>query len=71
MRKKDVYKEILNGNAVVITGSGVNVDVKNHEGDNFPIGSDLPLLLYRECGIDKPEDKFDLRDASQYNGLIN
>lgn len=65
MNTKDVYSEILNGNAVLITGSGANVEVKNHEGDDFPVGTKLPMLLYKECGIENPDDPYDLQDASQ------
>lgn len=62
---KEIYKEILNGNAVLITGSGANVGVKNHNGDAFPVGSALPELLYKQCGIEDPYNPYDLQDASE------
>ena len=65
MDKREIFDEILSGNAVLLTGSGVNVGVKNHEGDDFPVGTELAMLLYKECGIINPDDPNDLQDASQ------
>lgn len=65
MNIKEIYKEILSGNTVLITGSGANVGVKNHNGDAFPVGSALPELLYKQCGINAPDNPYDLQDASE------
>lgn len=65
MENTKVFNSILSGRAILITGSGVNVGVKNHEGIEFPIGKDLTKLIYNKCGITNPDDEYDLQDASQ------
>lgn len=65
MEKTRIFNSILNGRAILITGSGVNVGVKNHEGKKFPTGKDLTKLIYNKCGIINPDDEYDLQDASQ------
>lgn len=65
MDKAKIYNSILNGKAILITGSGVNVGVKNHEGMDFPVGKKLTTFIYGECGITNPDDEYDLQDASE------
>lgn len=64
MNLNTILEEIVAGRAILFTGSGVNGQVKNHNGEVFPDGRKLTELLYRECGIDTPDDPYDLQDAS-------
>lgn len=60
-----VCEYILRGEAVLITGSGANVGVTNHNNEDFPTGKKITKEIYKECGILDPEDEYDLQDASQ------
>lgn len=65
MNTKDIYQKILNGRAIIIAGSGINIDVKDCDGNDFLTGSRLAERIYEECGISNPDNKWDLQDASQ------
>lgn len=65
MELTKVYDDILSGRALLLTGSGINVEVYNHQNSKLPTGKDLAKDLYRQCGINEPDDPFDLQDASQ------
>lgn len=65
MKEQEIYSEILNGNAVLIAGSAINIGVMNHDKHKFPIGNDLSMMLYKACGIMNPDNEYDLQDASQ------
>ena len=56
-------KHIIDGDAVIIMGSGASFGAKNAFGD-FPSGSLLANELYQKCGI-TPDDPYDLQDAAQ------
>lgn len=55
-------KSILNGEAILLMGSGASFGAKNALGLSFPSGFLLAESLYRECG-EAPTP--DLQDASQ------
>lgn len=59
----NAIKHIIDGNAVVIMGSGASYGAKNAFGELLS-GTKLASHLYRECGI-TPDDIYDLQDASQ------
>lgn len=56
-------QHILDGNAVIIMGSGASWGAKNAFGQ-FPSGATLAKHLYEACGIEA-DDKKDLQDAAQ------
>lgn len=60
-----IYKHIVEGNAILITGSGAHIDVYTPDGEKFPSGVILAKQLYKLCGIDNPENPWDLQDASE------
>lgn len=59
-----IYRNILNGNAILITGSGAHMTVKNHNGENFPSGVNLAKKVYELCGVEAPDNEYDLQDAT-------
>lgn len=65
MERENIFKSIMNGTAVLITGSGAHLDVITPNGDKFPSGILLSERLYHLCGIDNPENSWDLQDASE------
>ena len=65
MKKEDIFKSIIRGTAILITGSGAHLDVKTPNGEEFPSGVNLAKELYRLCGVDNPENEWDLQDASE------
>ena len=65
MKKEDVFKSILKGTAVLITGSGAHLDVKTPNNDDFPSGVNLAKQLYKLSNIDNPENPWDLQDAAE------
>lgn len=64
MKKEQVFKNILNGKAILITGSGAHLDVTTPDNGPFPSGISLSKEIYKECGIDNPENPWDLQDAT-------
>ena len=65
MENQDIFNSILRGNAVLITGSGAHLNVKTPHGEMFPSGVNLASQLYNLCGIDHPENPWDLQDAAE------
>ena len=65
MELQKVYKHILEGNAILITGSGAHLDVHTPNGGEFPSGVTLASRLYKLCGIMEPENPWGLQDASE------
>lgn len=65
MDKRQMYQKILDGKAVLIAGSGINMGVKGCDGKNLLTGCELAEKMYMECGITDPDDKYDLQDAAQ------
>ena len=65
MENKDIFDSILRGTAILITGSGAHLDVETPNGDKLPSGIMLAEKLYELCGINDPENKYDLQDASE------
>ena len=65
MKKEEIYASILNGTAILITGSGAHLSVKNSFGQPFSSGVNLSKKLYEKCGISDPEDPKDLQDAAE------
>ena len=64
MKLEKVYQAIINGNAMLITGSGAHMDVLTPDGKPFPSGIELSRTLYTSCGIMNPENPYDLQDAA-------
>lgn len=62
MELTNAIKHIIDGNAVIIMGSGASYGAKNAFGD-LPSGTKLSSLLYEKSGV-IPEDQYDLQDAS-------
>ena len=54
-------RSILDGNALLLTGSGAAYGAKNESGKTMPVGTELARLLLSECN-EFPSD--DLRDAA-------
>ena len=46
MKLEKVYQAIINGNAMLITGSGAHMDVLTPDGKPFPSGIELSRTLY-------------------------
>ncbi|MCL2249011.1 MAG: hypothetical protein FWC13_07045 [Oscillospiraceae bacterium] len=63
MQLNDAIKHILNGDAIILMGSGASFGAKNAFGE-FPSGSQLAKYLYKRCDI-VPDDEYDLQDAAQ------
>ncbi|MCM1173842.1 MAG: hypothetical protein NC341_02195 [Blautia sp.] len=64
MDKKQAFKDILNGKAIIITGSGAHLEVMTPNNEPFPSGVSLAEEIYKECGIGNPENPWDLQDAT-------
>lgn len=64
MELERVYHAILNGRAILITGSGAHKDVLTPDGKDFPAGIDLAKTIYASCGIMNPENEWDIQDAA-------
>lgn len=64
MKLNDVFQSIINGKAILITGSGAHVNAKAPDGTYFPSGIDLARRIYKACGIDNPDNPYDLQDAA-------
>lgn len=64
MELHEVYQAIVNGRAILLTGSGAHVNAIGIEGKSFPSGVHLACDLYKACGIDNPENPSDLQDAA-------
>lgn len=62
---KELFEEIVKGNAILITGSGANSGVETIDGEKFPMGTGLAKCLYEQCEIENPDNWFDLQDASE------
>lgn len=65
MENQDIFNSILKGNAILITGSGAHLEVKTPLGELLPSGVNLATQLYKLCGIDSPENSWDLQDAAE------
>lgn len=65
MENEKIYESIINGKAILITGSGAHLDVKDPNGNDFPSGASLAKRLYNSVGIVNPENPWDLQDASE------
>lgn len=66
VKKEKLYngiRQILDGEAVIIMGSGASYGAKNALG-NFPSASALSKELYKKCNI-IPDNENDLQDAAQ------
>ena len=64
MELEKVYQSIIDGKAMLITGSGAHTDVLTPDGCKFPSGIDLARTIYSACGITNPENPYDLQDAA-------
>lgn len=64
MKLEKVYQSIIDGTALLITGSGAHTGALTTDGKAFPSGIDLAKAIYSSCGITKPENPYDLQDAS-------
>ena len=42
-------KGIIDGNAILITGSGASWGARNVDGENFPSGYKLASNIYKKC----------------------
>ena len=62
--KEAIFKSILDGSAILITGSGAHHGVLTPDGKPFPSGVELSERIYSQCGILKPEKSWDLQDAT-------
>ena len=51
MQLEKVYQAIMNGRAILITGSGAHSDVLTPDGKPFPSGIELAKTIYASCGI--------------------
>lgn len=65
MENYEIFKEINNGRAILLTGSGAHIGVKDPMGCEFPSGAALAGRLYKAAGIENPENVYDLQDASE------
>lgn len=65
MENGKVYESIINGKAVLITGSGAHLGIKNPDGNEFPSGAGLAKRLYSAIGIENPDNPWNLQDASE------
>lgn len=65
MENDKIYENIINGKAILITGSGAHLDVEDPNGNVFPSGARLANKLYGAIGIKNPENPWDLQDASE------
>lgn len=63
MELENAIEHIIDGNAVIIMGSGASFGAKNAYGDILS-GTELAAHLYQKCDVE-PDDIFDLQDASQ------
>lgn len=64
MELEKVYQAIVDGKALLITGSGAHMGVLTPDGKEFPSGIDLSKAIYLSCGITNPENPYDLQDAA-------
>ena len=64
MQLEKVYQAIMNGRAILITGSGAHSDVLTPDGKPFPSGIELAKTIYASCGIMNPENIWDIQDAA-------
>lgn len=65
MELNDVFQSIIDGTAVLITGSGAHMGALNSSGTPFPSGYILAKSLYEKSGIMNPDNPWDLQDASE------
>ena len=63
MELTTAIEHILDGNALIIMGSGASAGAKNAY-DEFPSGKTLAKHLYEMCAM-VPDDETDLQDAAQ------
>lgn len=64
MELEKIYQAIMDGKALLITGSGAHADALTPDGEKFPSGIDLAKAIYSSCGITNPENPYDLQDAA-------
>lgn len=65
MKLDEVYQKVIQGRAILLTGSGAHIGALNLDKKEFPSGGGLSEELYAQCGIMNPEDPYDLQDASE------
>ena len=61
---ENVYEEICNGNAILLTGSGAHIGATGMNNKPLPTAKELSKLLYEKCGISNPPNENDLADAA-------
>lgn len=64
MELEKVYQAIVDGKALLITGSGAHASALAPDGTKFPSGIDLARAIYLSCGVVNPENPYDLQDAA-------
>lgn len=64
MELTKIYQAIIDGRALLITGSGAHATALTPDGMKFPSGIDLAKAIYSSCGITNPENPYDLQDAA-------
>lgn len=64
MDLQNVIKNIIDGDAVIIMGSGASIGIRNSQNNPFPSGKLLAARLYEACG-EISSDAYDLADASE------
>lgn len=64
MELEKVYKAIINGRAMLITGSGAHINALNMDREHLPSGGGLAKILYTACGISDTGNSDDLQDAA-------
>ena len=64
MELEKVFQAIMEGKAMLLTGSGAHMDILTPDGKAFPSGIDLARTIYSSCGIKNPENPYDLQDAA-------
>lgn len=64
MDLEKIYQAIVDGKALLITGSGAHIGALTPDGMEFPSGIDLAKAIYLSCGITNPENPYDLQDAA-------
>ena len=64
MELQEVYQAIINGRAILLTGSGAHMSAVRMDEKPFPSGVSLAEKLYKACGIEDPDNVADLQDAA-------
>lgn len=64
MELQEVYQAIINGRAILLTGSGAHMSAVGMDEKPFPSGVSLAEKLYKACEIEDPDNVADLQDAA-------